>query len=241
MFHNLQCNMTVLGIFAGGHGKRLMPLTLDKPKSLVEISRGKNALDMMIESVKGHGISDIYLMLGAHSDMVIARYGGSIEGMTVHYLVENSPMGTLYAFRSFCASTDGDAVLMNGDVISDIDIGDFLTRSRRSPYIIDLVVKRMRSPFGIVNIVDGTVISFEEKPILPLLMNAGIYYLKGPFRDYAGYPYEGKNVEDTVFARIARDGRMGSYLFEGFHASLDGFKDLEEINAHLIDLERNHG
>jgi NDP-sugar pyrophosphorylase family protein len=91
----------------------------------------------------------------------------------------------------------------------------------------------MRSPFGIVNVSGDRVISFEEKPLLPILMNAGIYHLKGPFREYSERTYEGRNIEETVFARIAMDGRMGAYRFDGFAASLDGFKDLEDIRDHL--------
>jgi NDP-sugar pyrophosphorylase family protein len=225
--------MTIIGIFAGGFGKRLMPLTAETPKSLVEVFDGKNILDLIIHSIEWCGISDIYLMLGAHSEKVISRYGNGIEGMTVHYLLEDTPMGTLHAFKAFCGSTKGDALLMNGDIVSEINMGDFLSFSQRSPFIMDMVVKRMRSSYGIVNLSGERVVSFEEKPILPVLMNAGIYHFKGPFRDYARYGYDGKNVEETVFTRIAKDGMMGAYHFDGFHASLDGFKDLEEIRTHL--------
>ncbi len=105
---------------------------------------------------------------------------------------------------------------------------------------MDIVVRRMKSPYGIVNISGDRVISFEEKPLLPVLMNAGIYHLKGQFRDYSDIDYLGKNVEETVFSRIASDGRMGAFGFEGYHASLDGFKDLEDIREHLLDKGLQH-
>ncbi|MDE5591687.1 MAG: NTP transferase domain-containing protein, partial [Helicobacter sp.] len=50
-------------ILAAGEGKRLRPLTLNKPKPLLEI-RGKSILENTIDYLQQSGIKDIIVLTG---------------------------------------------------------------------------------------------------------------------------------------------------------------------------------
>ncbi|MDR0850703.1 MAG: nucleotidyltransferase family protein [Christensenellaceae bacterium] len=71
-------------VLAGGKGTRLMPLTADRPKPMVEIL-GKPMLEWVVKLLKEHGFCDICLAVG-HMPEVIKNYFGDgrnkdIKGM----------------------------------------------------------------------------------------------------------------------------------------------------------------
>ena len=57
-------------IFAAGLGTRLYPLTIDKPKALVEIA-GKTLLQMAIEKVSQAGYHDLVINIHHFGDQII--------------------------------------------------------------------------------------------------------------------------------------------------------------------------
>ena len=115
--------MTVGAIFAGGMGKRLHPLTENAPKVMVEIKKGMPLLEFNLLKMKEGGIEEIYLMVGHLGDVIRDHFGDSWEGMSLHYLKEKRPMGTLWAVSNLLGKiSDEDLLLMNGDVVSDISM-----------------------------------------------------------------------------------------------------------------------
>ena len=56
-------------ILAAGEGRRLRPLTKNKPKCMVELF-GKNLLDWKIDVLKKCGISDIIIITGYMSEKI---------------------------------------------------------------------------------------------------------------------------------------------------------------------------
>jgi len=57
-------------ILAAGLGTRLFPLTLNKPKALVEIA-GKTLLEMAIEKVSQAGYHDLVINVHHFADQII--------------------------------------------------------------------------------------------------------------------------------------------------------------------------
>ena len=53
-------------------------------------------------------------------------YGNKYEGMTVNYLIEKEPMGTLWSLRNLYANTESDVLLRNRDTIRDVDLMKFI-------------------------------------------------------------------------------------------------------------------
>src|SRR6185503_5544319 len=83
----------------------------------------------MIEWVVGHlgrhGVDTAVLALGYRSDVFAAAYpDGHCAGVELHYAVEDEPLDTAGAIR-FAATTAGIRerfVVMNGDVLTDLDV-----------------------------------------------------------------------------------------------------------------------
>jgi len=225
--------MTTAGLFAGGYGKRLYPLTVDRPKVLIEIETGICLMDIMLRNLKQAKISRIFLMTGHLSEMIEERYGAEWEGLRIEIINEGTPKGTLHAFRTLADLVEDDLLLMNGDIMTDLDLGGLIDTSRSSGNKMVMVVRKMVSPYGIVDIREGKVASFREKPTLPFMMNSGIYHFNDLPYDLLYGPYERNNIEETILSEMAKRGDIGAYEHSGFHASLDSFKDLDSIREYL--------
>lgn len=59
-------------ILSAGQGSRLLPLTADRPKCLIEFS-GRTLLDWQLDMLIAGGIDDITVVVGFNSDMVTRR------------------------------------------------------------------------------------------------------------------------------------------------------------------------
>ncbi len=72
-------------ILAGGKGTRLMPLTADRPKPLVEVN-GKAFIDYQLELLKANGIERVLILVGHLGQMIVDHVGdGSRFGLTVAF------------------------------------------------------------------------------------------------------------------------------------------------------------
>ena len=65
-------------ILASGVGKRLYPLTKDKPKALLEIG-GKTLLERHIQNLNNCGISDVVIVVGCFADKIEQACGAGIK------------------------------------------------------------------------------------------------------------------------------------------------------------------
>ncbi len=225
-------------IFAGGYGKRLLPLTESIPKPLLELQDGYTILDKQILDFKYAGISEVYLLIGHLADKIKERYNDSYKGVKVKYLVEDKPMGTLYALSNALKRIKSDIVVRNGDVVSDVNLMELVKRAQAGDDLVTIVVTRMQSPFGIVESTDRKVISFKEKPFLDIFINAGAYYIKKEAFPYFHEEYDRSEIEFTVFPKLVEDRMVAPYHEDSvFWRSVDGLKDLEAVRGEYENRE----
>ena len=82
-------------IMAGGRGIRLMPLTKDKPKPMLEI-QGKPIIEHVIDRLISFGIINIYISVSYLSNQIKKHFGdGSDKNINIKYLDEDKPLGTM--------------------------------------------------------------------------------------------------------------------------------------------------
>lgn len=96
-------------ILAAGEGKRLMPLTKNKPKGLVEIG-GKSILERQIEIYHDLGLEDITIITGYKSKM--------IKFKNINYINNSNFKKTNMVHSLFC----GENKIQNSTIISYGDI-----------------------------------------------------------------------------------------------------------------------
>jgi NDP-sugar pyrophosphorylase family protein len=216
-------------IFAGGYGKRLLPLTSTTPKPLLELKEGFTILDKQLLDMRYAGVEEVYLLVGYLGDKIMERFGDSWDGMKINYLVEDKPMGTLWALNNALKRIDSDVVVRNGDVVTDVNIKNLIEVSQRGDDLLIIVVTKMQSPYGIIEFADRKIVSFREKPVLDHYINAGIYYIKKKAFLYFDRDYDRKDIEYTVFPVLVEERKAGVYYEPCFWRSVDGIKDLNAV------------
>ena len=231
--------MTLAAILAGGYGKRLRPLTIERPKPLLEVA-GKPILLHLIEWLKYYGISDIVLLVGYLKEKIIEAVGsGSKYGVTIVYSVEDEPLGTGGALRNaagILAKTE-KFLLVNGDILTNLDPRPLLDKVNDEIYVAIATVP-LRSPYGILEITeDGMVRRFREKPILEdHWINAGVYAMTPKVIEYL--PARG-DLEKATLPRLASESRVAAVRYDirrVYWRSIDSVKDLEEASAEIAGM-----
>ena len=163
-------------ILCGGLGKRLRPVTETVPKPLVEIKDNYSILDKQLFDFKNAGVTDIYLLAGFLHEKIEERYGTEYNGMDIHYIIEDEPLGTLNAIRLGMEAIKDDGcqfVIRNGDIVSDFNLKRMIEYGEKSALPLTMFVTQLQSPYGIVELNGDKITSFKEKPILE------DYYING--------------------------------------------------------------
>jgi mannose-1-phosphate guanylyltransferase len=156
-------------ILVGGKGTRLRPLTYETPKQMLPLV-GVPMIECVLESLARHGVTDVVLSLGYLPDRFTEAYpSGLIAGVRVSYAVEKEPLDTAGAIR-FAASyagIDETFLVVNGDVVTDLDVTRLLDFHRERDAEVTIALHPVQDPshFGVVPTDDdGRVLAFVEKP-----------------------------------------------------------------------------
>jgi NDP-sugar pyrophosphorylase family protein len=110
---------------------------------------------------------------------------GSTIGKELSYLVEASPLGTAGALKNAVERLSGTTVVFNGDILTDVDLGNVIDQHKTTGAIATIVMTPVEDParYGVVRASeDGRVVDFVEKPpaggATSNTINAGIYLIE---------------------------------------------------------------
>lgn len=104
-------------ILAAGVGKRLMPLTGQRPKCLIEIG-GKSLLERYLDAFRALGIEDITFVLGHLKEMILERLNGLGRGLKFHYIInQDYTRGSITSLWCARERLKGDVLIMDADVL----------------------------------------------------------------------------------------------------------------------------
>jgi mannose-1-phosphate guanylyltransferase len=203
-------------VLVGGFGTRLRPLTLSAPKQMLPVV-DRPMIEHVLGGLAGHGVDRVVLSMGYREDVFRAAYpDGSCAGIELRYAVESEPLDTAGAIR-FAADSAGVAetfVVVNGDVITDMDLTDLWDRHHQvgAEATISLTPVDDPSRFGVVPTDDeGRVLAFVEKPppgeAPTNWINAGTYVMEPEVLDRIE-PDRPSSVEREIFPSIVAEGRL---------------------------------
>jgi mannose-1-phosphate guanylyltransferase len=234
-------------VLVGGFGTRLRPLTLTSPKQMLPVGN-RPMIERVLEHLAAHGVERATLALGYRPDAFADAYpDGRCAGVELHYAVEPEPRDTAGAIW-FAAHDAGIAerfVVVNGDVLTDLDLGALVARHDACGAEGTLALHRVPDPsaFGVVPTeADGRVIAFVEKPPpgeAPTdLINAGTYVLEPSVLDRIA-PDVPVNVERVTFPAMVADGAL--YAFDGSSYWIDAGIPSTYLQANLDLLDGKVG
>lgn len=173
-----QKNYTAV-IIAGGRGIRLMPLTENIPKPMIQINR-KPILHTIIENLKRQGFAKIYISVYYKKEIIINYFkDGADFGLNIEYLIEEKPLGTGGPL-SLLPEMENSFVVTNADIISSLNFASMLNEHNNSSAFCSMLGSfyKIQVPYGVISLdEEGNFKGLQEKPSYDFLINGGVYVL----------------------------------------------------------------
>ena len=204
-------------ILASGQGTRMRPLSYYIPKVLLPV-RGKPVLDYILDNLKGLDVDTHYVVVSEHLETVekyIQKTGLDAQVALVRGLEWESGGDLAIAFDHI--NPTGDVVVMNGDIVTDIDMSEVYSDHLKRRGLVTMAVTDVDSErarmLGRVTFepATGKVLQFLEKASEgPNTINTGFYIFDREFvgqrKDYL--PLRKFKYESELFPKLVAGGEL---------------------------------
>lgn len=167
-------------LMAGGLGSRLHPLTNDCPKPMLKVG-DKPILETIITNFIEYGFSKFYLAVNYKAEMIEDYFGdGAKWGIKIHYLREQSRLGTAGALSLLPEKPTQPLFIMNGDLLTKINFAQLLDFHIEHHAQATMCVREynFQVPYGVVEIDQHRLKKVIEKPVQQFFVSAGVYLLE---------------------------------------------------------------
>lgn len=226
-------------ILIGGRGTRLRPLTLGTPKPLLPVVN-KPFLRYQLDVLKGH--VDEVLLCAADPAPFVKVLGSRCDGLKLRYLSESKPLGTGGAVRNAGAllAKESDFLVLNGDVLHNLDIPNFVKAHRRSRARATISLTRVFDPsaYGLVETTrDGRIARFIEKPSpdegVGSSVNAGAYMFDRSLLDLIA-PDTAVSLEREIFPLLIANEGLHSFESKGYWIDIGTLERYLQVHLDLL-------
>jgi len=225
-------------IQAGGEGTRLRPYTTILPKPLMPVG-DMPILEIVIKQLKHYGLTDITITTGHLAHLIQAFFGdGSQWGVSIKYVRENEPLGTIGPIRLIDRPAT-PFIVMNGDILTDLNYLELVKyhQSHRQKLTVSVYEGKVPVSLGVVGFdADHCIVKFEEKPTLRFWSSMGIYVFSPecwdmiPARKYFGF--------DSLMAEILKNAAVAKvYPWHGEWLDIGRPEDYERASR-VFEVER---
>jgi len=230
-------------VLVGGLGTRLRPLTADTPKQMLPVV-DRPMIEHVVAHLALHGVTRVVLSLGFRPEAFTAAYpDGTCAGMPLHYAVEPEPLDTAGAvrFAALDARVDETFLVLNGDVLTDLDVTAMVGRHRAAGASGTIALTEVDDPsrYGVVPFDDERqVLGFVEKPpadeASSRWINAGTYVLEPAVLDRIA-PGCRVSIEREVFPSLAAEGALRAEPSSGYWLDTGTPEAYLRANLDLVD------
>jgi mannose-1-phosphate guanylyltransferase len=196
-------------VLVGGEGTRLRPLTETIPKPLIPLV-DRPFLDHVLDHLARYEVDEVILSSPYLGQAFEAFLRDRRADPPVTWVTEATPLGTGGAIASAARSLRETFLVLNGDILTDLDLEALLRRHREREAVATITLTQVADarPYGLVAVEPtGRVLEFREKPSEPVpgAVNAGTYVLEP--EAIAGVTPDGPvSVERAVFPALIDAG-----------------------------------
>lgn len=218
-------------IMAGGKGTRLHPYTLAVPKPLMPVG-DIPILDIVLRQLASHGFDHVTLAVNHQAD-IIEDYcrDGSRWNIKVDYSLEDRPLSTIGPLR-LIKDLPEHFLIMNGDTLTDFDYGAFYDAHCKANNIftVSYSTRESRLDYGVLQIADGQLKGFLEKPVTQHHVCMGINMASRRILELipANQPY---GFDHLMHDLLARQSPASVYGFEGYWLDIGRPNDYKRAMA----------
>jgi len=222
-------------ILAAGKGVRMLPLTEETPKALIEIN-GKPFLYYVLKNLQRAGYSDFGIVVGYKKERIksfLVEYGFKAELME-----QKEQKGTGHAVlqaKDFVANED--FIVIGGDNLWGIEDLKAIGKEDEYNYISGMEVEAPEK-YGVLIEEDGFLREIKEKPkeFHGFLINTGKYKFKPEIFDVLEHiqPSPRGEIELTcAIDKLANKNKVKIIKIKSFWKDLGSIKDIEPLSIFL--------
>jgi len=232
-------------VLAAGFGERLRPLTLERPKPLLEI-KGTPILHIVLKLLAREGFGKVIINLHHLGHMIRESVGdGDDFGMDIVYSEEKEILGTGGGIKSAQKLIGEDTFLvMNGDLLVDAPLDDIWKQHKRTGAAATLVLKddpsipgygavKVDSNMRVRRILDKPPCDEELKPML----FTGIQVLEPDFFEFVEYGKKASSTQDVYPKMLDKGLIINYYLYTGLFLDI-GTPEMYEYASNMPRFDR---
>ncbi|MDH3234155.1 MAG: HAD-IIIA family hydrolase [Alphaproteobacteria bacterium] len=217
-------------ILAGGRGSRLQPLTLARPKPMVEF-HGKPFLEYIVEMLRDEGFERILMLLGYLPEVIIDHFGdGGQLGVEIDYDVTDADDLTAYRIQHAQDRIDETILLLYCDNYWPMRFDDMWLKYLESGAAGQVTIYSNADKFSRDSVIvgeDGMVKVFDRSRKTPGLKGVEISYAileKSVILPLL--PDHQELFEQAVYPVLVEQGRLGAYWSEHRYYSVGNLERL---------------
>ena len=190
-------------IFAAGLGTRLYPITKNKPKALVTVN-GKTLLEIVITKIIQVGITEIMINIHHFAQQVIDFVNKNDKfGIDISFSDETAQLldtGGGLIKASWFLNGDEPFLVYNVDVLSDINLSDFIQYHKNHKALATLAVRKRETSRYLLFDEDFTLCAWEN-------LKTGEKKIARDKSDLNPYAFSGIHIiEPVIFNLINETG-----------------------------------
>ena len=201
-------------ILAGGLGKRLRPLTNNKPKPMMPLG-GKPILVHVINWVKKNGMKEIVLCVSYLHKTIEDYFGdGKKFGVKIEYATSSKPLATAGQLKTAEKFIDDTFVCVYGDTLLNFNLKNMIKQHKEKKSFITMSLYEYKTNirYGVINTKNnGRISGWNEKPEIKVKVNMGCYVME---RDILSFIPKNKpyGMDDVIKKAISKRKKVNSIL-----------------------------
>lgn len=208
--HTLLDNPVV--IMAGGKGTRLDPFTKILPKPLIPLG-DKPIVEVIMDRFYEQGFHRFKLVINHKKEMIKLYFSENKQPYEIELIEENEYCGTVGGLYLLKERINSTFILTNCDTLLEGDYDDFLNWHTENKNLLTIIGshKEVAVPYGVLNMVNGTLIEMIEKPQYDLFVNTGTYVMEPEILDFIG-DNESLDIDKLIIKlRLTNENRVGVF------------------------------
>ncbi|MFA5381617.1 MAG: sugar phosphate nucleotidyltransferase [Candidatus Micrarchaeia archaeon] len=212
-----------------GKGTRLLELTHEIPKPLIEVGE-KPLLIHLMNMYSHYGFNEFIVHVGHMKEQIIDwfKFNDYPKDWQIQFSEEsystNTSGGILKASK--LAGNFNNIMVSYGDDLANVNVKELYNFHLNHNKKATLTSVQPYSAFGVLkfNINNPNLIQeFKEKPKLDDWINAGFLVLKKEVIDYLK---EGEDLSKTTLPLLAKENELMAYKHPGFWMDIGTYKDV---------------
>ena len=232
-------------LLAGGYGTRLLPITKNIPKCLIDIN-GEKLLDIWLDRLLESGVREILINTHHLADVVNQHIGQSIYKNNVRLVYEDELLGTAGTIKKnqdFFG--DDPLIVIHSDNLSIFSMDEFKNCFMERPSGIHITMMTFNTDCpescGIVELdKNGVVIKFYEKIFNPPgnLANGAVYIIDDDVLQFI-YKIDEDIIDFSTEIIPSFIGKINTFHNKIYHRDIGTPKSLNAARIDYLSMAKN--